>query len=146
MQKPSPTIPALTLWQPWASFIAIGVKPYETRSKPPPLRLVGLRIAIHAAARKPRWSDLDSETHRAMCEAFGSGHQLPALPLGVILCTADLAETLPVERVLHDPFGDYSTGRWAWRLEDLRRVEPYAPAKGMQLWGWPWHVPAGVRL
>jgi hypothetical protein len=142
----NPTIPALTLWQPWASLIAIGAKPYETRSRPPPHRLVGRRIAIHAAARKPRRSDLDSETHRAMCEAFGSVHRFPTLPLGVIVCTAILAEALPVEHVPHDRLGDYSTGRWAWRLEDVRRVDPHVPAKGLQLWGWPWRVPEGVLV
>jgi hypothetical protein len=25
------TIPAVTLWQPWASLVASGAKPYETR-------------------------------------------------------------------------------------------------------------------
>jgi activating signal cointegrator 1 len=141
IQAPERTIPALTLWQPWASLIAIGAKPYETRSRPPPRRLMGQRVAIHAAARKPRHADLNGETHRAMCEAFGSGAWLLTLPLGVIVCTVVLADALPVERVTRDLFGDYSTGRWAWRLEDVRRVDPHVPAKGMQLWGWPWRVP-----
>jgi hypothetical protein len=90
--------------------------------------------------------DLDDETREAMCEAFGSRTWRHTLPLGVILCTALLAEALPVERVRHDLFGDYSAGRWAWRLEDVRPVEPHVPARGMQLWGWPWRVPEGVML
>lgn len=47
---------ALTIWQPWATLVAIGAKPYEFRSWQPPGWLVGQRIAIHAGARpvKPR--------------------------------------------------------------------------------------------
>lgn len=43
---------ALTVWQPWASLIAVGAKPYEFRSWPAPAWIVGQRIAIHAGVRK----------------------------------------------------------------------------------------------
>lgn len=42
---------ALTVWQPWASLIAIGAKPYEFRGWKPPRSIIGQRIAIHAGAR-----------------------------------------------------------------------------------------------
>lgn len=42
---------ALTLWQPWASLIALGVKTIETRSWAAPKSLIGQRIAIHASKR-----------------------------------------------------------------------------------------------
>lgn len=45
---------ALTIWQPWASLILVGAKPYEFRSWPAPKRIVGRRIAIHAGARPVR--------------------------------------------------------------------------------------------
>lgn len=138
-------VPAITLWQPWASLIEIGAKPFETRRGRPPARMIGRRIAIHAALRRPRTGDVDDATHQAMCEAFGSRVWLRALPLGAIVCTAVLAEALPAERVPHDRFGDYSPGRWAWRLDEVRPVEPYVRAKGMRSWGWPWRVPDGVR-
>lgn len=41
----------LTIWQPWASLILIGAKPYEFRSWQPPRYVVGKRLAIHAGAR-----------------------------------------------------------------------------------------------
>ena len=47
-------VKALTLWQPWASLIALGKKRYETRSWKPPLTLIGERIALHAAAKSDR--------------------------------------------------------------------------------------------
>ena len=43
---------ALTIWQPWASLIMAGAKPWEWRGWAPPRSLVGQRIAIHAGARK----------------------------------------------------------------------------------------------
>lgn len=46
---------AITVWQPWASLIAIGAKPYEFRPRPFCDYIgapgIGERIAIHAAAR-----------------------------------------------------------------------------------------------
>ena len=43
---------ALTIWQPWASLIIAGAKPYEFRGWRAPRALIGQRIVIHAAARK----------------------------------------------------------------------------------------------
>lgn len=138
-------IPAITLWQPYACLIEIGAKPYETRSKPPPKRLIGKRIAIHAAVRKMRHDDFDQETYEAIGDAFGNCHWFHSLPLGVVVCTAFLAEALPAETVPYDVFGYYARGRWAWRLEDVKPVSPHVPAKGMQQWGWPWTVPDSAR-
>lgn len=45
---------ALTVWQPWASLIAVLAKPYEFRDWRPPPSIIGKRIAIHASARKVR--------------------------------------------------------------------------------------------
>ena len=45
---------AITLHQPWASLIALGLKTVETRSWPAPARLVGQRIAVHAGKRLVR--------------------------------------------------------------------------------------------
>lgn len=42
---------ALTLWQPWASLIVVGAKPFEFRGWRAPRSMVGQRIVIHAAAR-----------------------------------------------------------------------------------------------
>ena len=42
---------ALTIRQPHATLVAIGVKTIITRSKPAPQALIGQRIAIHAGLR-----------------------------------------------------------------------------------------------
>jgi hypothetical protein len=46
-------LPALTIWQPWATLVIADCKPYEFRTWPAPRHLWGKRIAIHAAARLP---------------------------------------------------------------------------------------------
>lgn len=124
-----PDLPAISLWQPWASFIAIGVKPYETRHWPAPRRLIGQRIAIHAAKRKPEAEDI-VWWHRI------AGFTNP-LPLGAFVCTAILAECLPTDCVKADEFGDYGEGRFAWHLVDPKPIIPSAPARGQQgIWTW----------
>jgi hypothetical protein len=45
---------AISLWQPWASLIAAGLKPYETRNWAPAPSMIGQTIAIHAAKKIDR--------------------------------------------------------------------------------------------
>lgn len=40
---------AISIWQPHASLLLLGAKPFETRSWPVPKALIGQRVAIHAA-------------------------------------------------------------------------------------------------
>lgn len=42
---------ALTIWQPWASLIVAGAKPFEFRGWKAPRSLIGQRIVIHAGAK-----------------------------------------------------------------------------------------------
>jgi len=121
-------MPAISLWQPWASFIAIGVKPYETRHWRAPPRLVGQRIAIHAAKHPVErddvtwWRRVSGETE---------------LPLGAFVCSAILRAVVPAEHVLGDEFGDYAPGRFCWHLTEVERFNPPIPAKGAQgFWWW----------
>jgi hypothetical protein len=147
------TIPALTVLQPWASLIACGAKRYETRHWRTPYRG---DLAIHAAKSVPEegeelmyelldaertvdgWVYLDEETARAL---HGLGIQRPGdFPLGAVVCLARLVNCVPTERVAHQPdavFGDFSRGRWAWELADVRLVLPPQPCRGYQgLWRW----------
>lgn len=50
---------ALTVWQPWASLIVAGWKPYEFRRWDcTRAGVVGQRIAIHAGSRMPLYSEV----------------------------------------------------------------------------------------
>ena len=51
---------ALTIWQPWASLIAIGAKPYEFRGWAAPRALRGQRIVIHSGVRPMRRQELQA--------------------------------------------------------------------------------------
>jgi hypothetical protein len=125
-------MPAISLHQPWASFIAIGVKPYETRHWRAPQQYVGRWIAIHAAKHKPERDDVEW-WHRV------SGTQDP-LPLGAFVCTAFLGAIVPAEKVPFDEFGDYGEGRFAWHLLDPQPINPPIPAIGRQGF-WQWERP-----
>lgn len=98
----------LTVRQPWASLIALGVKTIETRSKRTHARG---RIAIHAALCKPElplrdqfgdhyatigdWRvERDYGIHRDFyLDRHGEG---PRLEFGAVVATADLVDCRPI--------------------------------------------------
>ncbi len=150
----------ISLWQPWASLIALGKKRVETRSWRPPQALVGQRIAIHASARP-----VDQLARELLFRAgVDPGMDLPR---GAIVATARLwgvwkssrepiqgivpprgmsflAEVLTSERHRDLPtddlelaLGDWSPGRCFWALDEVRPMDP-VPCRGMQgLWAVP---------
>lgn len=50
-EKHEGMIPAISLWQPWAQWVALGWKPIETRTHRRFLPLLGKEICIHAARK-----------------------------------------------------------------------------------------------
>jgi activating signal cointegrator 1 len=139
-------IPAMSLWQPYASLVAAGLKPFETRDRRPPAHLVGARIAIHAALRKPQFGEITPAISAAMAARTGNRLWFESLPFGAVLCTAHLAAVFPAERVPADAFGDYTPGRWAWHLTDVAPLPAPVPAKGERMHGWLWAVPDGMVI
>ncbi|MBW7968164.1 hypothetical protein [Bradyrhizobium sp. BR 10289] len=60
---------ALTVYQPWATLIILGAKPFEFRKwkftdKPYLAQLVSRRIVVHASARRPPFGELDDILRR----------------------------------------------------------------------------------
>ncbi len=155
----------LTLTQPYASLIAVGAKTIETRSWSTRYRGP---LAIHAAAS---YGSGGSRGFSARCqrEPFKSAlaahlqifesYNPYAAPRGAIVAVCNLIACKPTgdsflhggwaigldEWVLTDQeraFGDYSPGRWAWLLADVRVLPEPIPCKGaLGLW----NVPAGVE-
>jgi activating signal cointegrator 1 len=141
---------ALTLWQPWASLVAMGVKKIETRSWTTKYRGP---IAIHSARRfPPDWLGASRHSQAFQSElrsVFSTTLQCQMerkvyeLPRGCILCTVILLgieRTEDVRDGLDDRervFGNYEDGRYAWHFE-LSLVLPHAiPVKGNRmLWNW----------
>lgn len=131
---------AISLWQPWASLIACGVKVHETRHWHAPGWLIGQRIAIHAA--KKLIADPGEDLAELLSDEFG-GHWVMDLPRGAIVATATLANCCPtMERLCltsrEDAIcGDWHPGRFAWHLTEIRKVDPPQPYRGAQgIWEW----------
>ena len=108
---------AISLWQPWATLIADHRKPHETRSFAPPQRLMGRDIAIHAA----KHMDLDT---RLLAKQWG--YDPGTLPHGAIVAVVRLSSCMRTELFSSPPYdaeyGDFTPGRWAWRLEYIRKI------------------------
>ena len=122
----------LSLTQPWASAIPLGLKTWETRSW-----WTGYRgpVGIHAAKGFPKWAKEFAETERAL------GRGLPRIPLGAVVAVAYIADCIPTEDALlvtsaiERLYGDYSEGRWAWKLTAVQPLATPIPAKGaLGLW------------
>ena len=114
---------ALSLWQPWANFVADGTKEYETRSWR--TAYTG-PLAIHASKNR-------SETEYSGLEIEG--------PFGAIVAVAWLVACHRVEDMRHAvtkselDVGDYSDGRYAWALADVVKLAEPVPLRGQQgLW------------
>jgi hypothetical protein len=151
-------VPAISLYQPWASLCVLGKKRCETRDYP--TRVRG-KVFIHAAMRFDKW-----QRELAYDEPFiGALKQSPAawntdvallyeppLPLGCILGMVDIVDCfqmptddspLPIELYnrIHDghelAFGDYTPGRWAWLLDNPVAFRQPVPCKGHQKFWYP---------
>ena len=129
---------AITILQPWASLVAHGAKRYETRSWRTNYRG---SLAVHAGARfRAEDRCLCEIGFWAECLGIARG-DWSALPLGAVLATCVLEECVPTELVCpSEPecfFGNFTHGRWAWRLVNVRRLREPVPARGAQgLWDW----------
>jgi hypothetical protein len=145
---------AISLWQPWASAIALGSKTIETRHWSTQYRGP---LAIHAAQRKVR-SELQDYGLDPIWQ--GALHLLPPdksagdifmLPFGAIVATCNLIGCLTSEEIfrcraaqvlkVHGTFphswteemmGNLSDGRYGWILADIKPLAAPVPFKGKQ--------------
>lgn len=160
-------IPAVTVYQPFASFLAYLAKLHETRGWATNYRGI---IAIHAGKRwSKRMSNLtqDGTPYGCVMREFGIEH----LHLGHVLAIAHLSNVMTSEQVLGEflpdekiPWfdrdvlslaeivenkdhkremilGDYSRGSYSWVMSHATRFDEPIPATGFQRI-WKWQVPA----
>jgi hypothetical protein len=140
---------ALSLWQPWASLIAMREKQIETREWSTEYRG---ELAIHATAKRPpRWlgDSRHSEIFRTeLADVLNVRRDavemaLRKLPYSSVVCIVrliDIQPTSDVREILCEReriFGNYEDGRYAWFLEVVHKFEEPIPAKGnRKLWNW----------
>lgn len=148
---------AITIIQPWATLIALGVKTLETRSWPTKYRG---EIAIHAGQKVDKDACLVPQIREALLKHGINDWR--ELPTGAILAKATLTDVWSIERpagpdgsvcrtskdtgrfnmwggYMPDEyyFGDYSDGRFTWQLDDVSRLPSPIEAKGkLGLWNW----------
>lgn len=154
----SETLPAITIWQPWASLIAAGAKPFEWRGWPAPRSMVGRRIAIHAGARKVKREEIadlllsmerEGSAGTSLDVAIAAPllhrwHTSPGmLPLSSVLCVATLGEPVTAREYARRhsataaDSGRIDHTKWGWPLTDIEVLQPFLPAKGAQgFWNW----------
>jgi hypothetical protein len=134
---------AISLHQPHATFVALGLKPFEMRHWETDNRGP---LLIHAAKRQMRDCDYElwfrvyaalskTEAGRALI-AFQPFRQPP--PYGAFVCIVDLVDVRPAESLSAEDksrsngLGDFSAGRFAWDLRDVRRLKTTWTARGRQ--------------
>lgn len=122
----------ITLTQPWASAIALGYKRVETRSWRTSYRGP---LLIHAAKGFP------AEARAFAAEELALGRGVNPPPLSAIVAVANLVYIEQTETTallvsgLERHYGDYSDGRYAWHLEDIRALPEPIPCRGaLGLW------------
>lgn len=122
---------AISLWQPWASAITLGLKSIETRRWATSHRGP---LAIHAAKR---WTPDERDFAAHFAKVYGRP-ELADPPRGAIIGMARLAATFPSEALedritdMERAFGNYGPGRFGWMLEDVVALADPIPYKGMQ--------------
>ena len=138
---------ALSIWQPWASLLAAGVKSYETRRWSPPADCYRTRIALHAGQSMVGMQLMDENpTFGALVDRL-LGVDNP-YQFGRIVAVASIAfvidtdgtvgrEVLPQEKLL----GDWSPGRYAWRITEAIALPRPVRCRGRQKL---WRLPDGV--
>lgn len=144
----------ITLWQPWASAIALGLKTYETRSWP--TKYTG-PLAIHAAKRSCKLNELTVLRHQMYEYGYKKEYRLIEEEIknpnnyGSIVCVCNLSacykmvyayssgrnqgqktsimtsDVSNIERCL----GHWEKDRYAWYLTDVKPIEPL-PLTGKQ--------------
>jgi len=149
---------AITLWEPYASLMAIGAKRNETRGRRTSLRG---DVAIHASAAD---HGMPEEIVPLVIEAFQSRGVKPSPDtMGCIVAVVELYDCLMSEwfyeqREPNNPmlielskeefaFGNYEPGRFIYMTRNVRRLKHPVPCRGAQAIGWtvPSDIEAKVR-
>lgn len=126
----------ISLWEPWATAVQLGLKTIETRSWATPYRGP---LLIHAAKYNRPWIRHLCK-QRPFCFFV---HDYNKLVRGGILAKVDLVDVVPADeaystyperfdRTHEKALGDYTPGRYAWILENTVRFSRPVPQNGRQ--------------
>jgi len=124
-------IRAISLWQPWAGGIALGIKQIETRSWPTKVR----GDVVICSAKKKVDAGFYPLNYLAVHSYFEDDKDLLELK-GYALCIVEIFDCIQIDdsnKMAGTEYlwGDYTDGRYAWMTRNLRLIEP-TPIKGGQ--------------
>jgi hypothetical protein len=128
----SVVVPVISLWQPWASWVAWGLKLIETRKHSRFSSLVGQRIGIHAANR---W---DHDALKVAQKYLGESDIKRTIALGYepskgILCTTFVwAHKVCENSDAPNTLIECETRRYGLFLEAIHKIIPPFRCKGRQ--------------
>jgi hypothetical protein len=155
---------AFTVWQPWATLIMIGAKPYEFRRwdyRTRAAALEGQCIVIHAGARPVKLGEVEDiiwrindgfsllrgEIARPLLDRLQVAHRgRGVVELAAGLGTAVIGRPCPAATLFKSLPNDsdrIDQHMWAWPLTNIRPFAAPIPMRGAQgFWNWPYDVEA----
>lgn len=135
---------AITIWQPYASLIVMGVKEFETRTWT--TKHTGL-LVIHAAKRQMKGRELKLHQWLMQTLPVEQQIQLRNLPFGAAVGTVEVVECKHQNNYrgfiseTERRVGDWSTADYAWKLAKPYKFNSPIYAKGSQgLWNWKYTI------
>lgn len=117
----------LTLYQPYATALALGLKKYETRSWATSYRGI---LAIHASVKKLSSKEQELAKH----------YKITNLEYGKIIIVCELQDCIKMtddfiksQSKTEKDFGIWELGRYAWKLKILKILKKPISARGNQM-------------
>lgn len=133
-------IKAISLHQPWASLITMGLKKYETRSWATSYRGPLLICAAKKTSTEQKlYHQYFLNKYQQILTNTGNYIEWEDLPFGSAIALVDLTACISMteafikEQVQTElDTGDWRVGRFAWKLDNIRRIVPAIPIVGKQ--------------
>ncbi|WP_414755530.1 ASCH domain-containing protein [Anabaena sp. CCY 9910] len=130
MKNFSGSYKAISLWQPWASLVAMGLKKYETRSWSTNYR--GRLVICSAQRNYPEQAQAYSKIfhkHQVLFSNTDNWFEWDELPRGYAVAIANLTDCIKMtdefigqQSQLEIDCGEWSAGRFAWKLEQIGKI------------------------
>lgn len=134
---------AISLWQPWATLIAIGAKRIETRCWD--AKYTG-PLAIHASKKRMGADEACMLWNSGITSPMNAILSTTQFPFGSVIavCNLDLVTSIvggngvgmlgtgAIVGGLEYKFGNYEAGRFAWMLSGIKQLKNPIPWKGRQ--------------
>lgn len=110
----------LSICQPYTELILSGLKKYETRNYKTNYRGI---VFLHSGLKKWRYENKNISVSGTLLKGFilGYGYITDCIPI-----TQEFINSLPENE---KQYGLYTVGRYAWKIENVKRIQPI-PYKG----------------